>query len=577
MSTKTIYATASTDLDYYAQTSDLTSRDPLGDAVGMITNQSLGIKLPSCYPMMQFISDVSFSNKVISRVVLTVCILSSYDTYRSEIHVRSYGSAQTLDNVNWSNVGSYSALGTDKSVIYGAMSEASYHDIDITDIFLGALQDGTTFTCGVTGVAIWSSGSGHSAGASTLIAGEPNAMCPFITVEYEAPEQLPPTPAYPNGVTLREHAPLEMTWGWNSSSGAEQAAVTIQIKKGDGEWESTSLTQSSHVYAISNGFDVGSYQWKICGTNTDGEDSEYSSVATFTVIGTPSRPVIGDPENKALTKISWTASGQVVAEVELRDVNDEIIDHVTKATSDTTYRPQMFLSGAYTVGVRYAAVSGLWSEWAYKTFIIDADAPDAETITAVQSGKSVVLTFTHDEDSDLAIVRSADGVETVLAVLYGDETTYTDDTVAAGVSYSYKIRSFAGGYTDSDAATVNVQFSSTLIDDVELFESESLYAPYAETPGIDSVMMNYSGRDYGVVERGSSLSRDVQRSFHVSRAVKLRLEQLARLPHVFYRDNYGNAFDAAITGITYSAWRDNGYTVTFSLAQVDAVEVIINV
>ena len=238
---------------------------------------------------------------------------------------------------------------------------------------------------GYPGVAIDVSRDGDLGGVGSGYAA-------YIDITYEDVTQEPPTPSYPANTYVMENTDILFAWAWNSSTAAVQAAVQLEYKLASaGSWTVLSLTQTAHTYKLAGGLPQGAYVWRIKGTNDASETSTYSNTAEFTVIGKPSVPIINTPANKALTEITWQANDQNSSDITLTDSTGKILIEETVGSPTASYKPNMFLKGTYTVGIRYRNSSGMSSDWSYKAFSITASGPTKPTMTLYVDGSKVYV------------------------------------------------------------------------------------------------------------------------------------------------------------------------------------------
>jgi hypothetical protein len=89
--------------------------------------------------------------------------------------------------------------------------------------------------------------------------------------------------------------------------------------------------------------------------------------------------------------------------------------------------------------------------------------------------------------------------------------------------------------------------------------------------------MNFSGREYPMIERGEFTTIEINRRFYVSPEDKRILDGLCKEERIFYRDTKGNAFPAAIRSVSYDAYMGDGYLATIDLIRLNEEEVVVNV
>lgn len=405
-----------------------------------------------------------------------------------------------------------------------------------------------------------------------------------LVIDYEPGTQPEPTPLYPRDITLIEPEQTLFTWQFNAETGAVQTAAELQYKNvNDENYTTVSLTQSGYIYTLNEALAVGSYQWRVKVTNDAGETSSYSEVAYFSVIGKPAAPIINDIENKTLPTITWNTSSQQSCEIILSDQSGKELYHDTLATNESIYKPNFFLDGGYLFSVRVMNNSMMWSDWAQRGFNITATGPSAATLSlvTVAGDLAVNLSYTLPEGVGAVLMRSQGSAEKVLAELDPLESTYRDDTVAANLSYSYWIRTYDEGYTDTAHVTASVAFEGAILNgesaSLNLNLSDEKFLQHSEDITRSYELLSLSGREYPMIERGDFTRVEFSRRFHVTAAQKKILDILSKQESLFYRDSKENAFRAAVTHIHYDEYMDNGYIGTIDIVRLNDEEALINV
>ncbi|MBP5411148.1 MAG: hypothetical protein J6Y26_04450, partial [Lachnospiraceae bacterium] len=351
----------------------------------------------------------------------------------------------------------------------------------------------------------------------------------------------------------------------------------------DGSYTVVNLTQPDYSYTLNTRLPAGSYQWRVKVTNDASEVSNYSDVAYFNIVGRPASPIINEPANKALTEISWNTTNQQSCEIILADQSGRELYHETLATQENFYKPNLFLKGAYLFSVRVMNDSMLWSDWAQRAFTISAAGPTAATIDQISAAgvPSVHFTYTIPEGANGALMRSCEGAEKILASLEPLATEYTDETVAAGVTYTYWIRTFVNGYTDSRKLEIKVGFDGAIFTTedtvLHLKVSDEQFLQHSEDISREFAILKLSGREYPLIERGEFTSVEFSRKFYVTAAEKKILDKLCKEESVYYRDNKENAFPAGIKQVHYDSHMADGYLATISLVRLHEEEVVVNV
>ena len=359
----------------------------------------------------------------------------------------------------------------------------------------------------------------------------------YLVIDYEDVAQLPPTVSYPAGVYVREGNDVIFSWIYNSLTQATQASAKIQWRVKDGVWNTINVESGSHHYTCPGVFPQGTIEWRVCVTNSIGETSEYSDIAEFTVQGKPAIPVIQSVENKCLPCIKWNAADQCAFEIELAYGDKKVIQE-TVYSGVSEYRPQMFLSGTYTVTIRTRNGIDLWSDRASKTFVINPTAPAVPRLTVRQDGARVILEAEHEAGTKLAVIRGGE----IIAVTEASE--YEDNAAISGVEYEYKVRAYADGYSDSETVFAMVRYDGFILQndekEVNCKVSEQRFLQMSMKNEIESYLVQYEGREYPVLETGTAKSQTITRTVTVTEDQYEDLVEISRGP-AFYRDNEGNA------------------------------------
>ena len=491
-------------------------------------------------------------------------------------YVATYSSESALSSISWSN---FRNLGTLGDWIAGGtpitVSAPQSYDIPITSLYNGDLSASEFTLCIAAGdmSADLSQTETHIVTAST-----------YLTVTYEAGTQPAPTPLYPKDITLIESPTTLFSWQFNSETEAVQTAAQLEYKAVDDvNYTVVNLTQSGYSYTLDQALPVGSYQWRVKVTNDAGTVSGYSDDAYFNVIGKPASPIINEPDNKTLTRISWNTTNQQSCEIILADQTGKELYHETLATSESFYDPNFFLSGQYLFSVRVMNASMMWSDWAQRAFTISAAGPTAATasLANVAGDPAVTISYTLPEGISAVLMRSQSGVKKVIAHLSQLDTKYRDDTVAANVAYSYWIRTYDEGYTDTAHINTSISFEGAILNGTDaslnLKTSDEKFLPHSEDISRDYALLSLSGREYPMIERGEFTKVEFSRRFQVSATQKKVLDALSKEESLFYRDTKENAFRAALKRVHYDEYMDNGYIATLEMIRLNDEEVLLNV
>ena len=492
--------------------------------------------------------------------------------------IAPYMTQKSLSEISWTSFRTAGTVGNFAEGGDGSYQTAPQsREISVTSLFSGDLS-ADEFNI------LIAAGHGFDNEATQHYYSYINASSCYLTVEYTAGTQPAPTPLYPKDITLIEADSTLFSWAFNSTSAAVQTAVQLEYKNvNDGSYTVLSLTQGDHSYTLNTALPAGSYQWRIKATNDAGVTSGYSEVAYFNIVGKPAVPVINEPDNKALTTITWNTTSQQSFEIILADQMGKELVHETLATASASYKPNMFLKGQYLVSVRVMNDSMMWSDWAQKGFTISAAGPAAATInlTTAAGVPAIRIAYSLPADTNGVLMRRLGSETKIIAQLASELTEYIDDTVAGGVVYTYFIRTYVNGYTDSAERTGKVDFDGAVLQNgdefLHLISSDEQYLPHSEEISAPYALNEFSGRSYYVIERGETINVEIARRFYVDSDQKKLLDRMSLMQSVYYRDNKENAFRAAILKTSYDAHMGDGYLATIRIIRLNEEEVEVNV
>ena len=531
--------------------------------------------------ILRFTRSSVLQYKKITKVVLNLAV--NANTWNQfQYAIAPYKSDAALSGINYNN---YTSKGTLGDWLAGIEANATQtgtitKSIDITSMFSSNLVNDVFNIMVAVNKYPYANASAQTVGGASIISASTS-----LTVTYESVAQLAPTPSYPKDISIMESESTLLSWIWNSDTEAVQSGVILEYKKTtDNNWTVLTLTQTEHSYRLNAALAPGTYEWRIKGINDISETSAYSETATFTVIGKPAAPIIATPANKALTEISWTASGQYAAELRLFDEDGNEIYHETHATMSTSWKPNFFLKGTYSFSIRIKNASDLWSDWATTSFTIDAAGPTAATLAVNPSNDVIKLTFAIPDAVEAALVRVDGNGEKILAAgLTILDTEFEDDTVSSGKEYAYLIRTYVNGYKDSARRSVSINFPGYILNSenngkLMLTMSEEQFMPHSETIQKEAALLTLSGRELPLTEYGEHASIQIDKKAHCTPEQKRILDKIIRSgDKVFYRDGRGNAFPVSVTAATYNEYMKEDYFVNLSLTRTEESEVVVNV
>lgn len=520
------------------------------------------------------------------------------------VYVAPYRSSASMSGINLENYKSQGSVGSyavfDVSSQIGMQAQSAQVSINITDLHKSWFK-------GAAGKYIIAAGivQRNNNGVITNNIFGPENAGDFYSSDYDTSELLywwnrtidkttakvvatyndvaqpAPTPLYPVGITVNEADSITFSWQYNSATAATQKSATIQYKLASaGSWTTVTSTGSGTTKTVNVHLAQGSYQWRVAATNIIDETSSYSATQTFDIIGKPAAPIINTPENKALTTITWNATGQEAFDLMFFDADGNLLDHVTESSATASYKPQFFLKGTYNVQVRIKNNADLWSDYAYYGFTITGTEPAEGTLSVTPLDTSVELRWTVPAGAQGLIVRIENGVETVLTETF-ERNTFEDKKVKAGVAYEYLLRTWTDGYTDTAKKTATCNFTGAILEN----EGEEIHLSVSEDKFLThngQIVRNYSlddfvGREFPLIEKGQFLRNTLQKKFYVTAEELVKLEKITKDLTVYYRDDHNNAFKAAVTDLEFDRYNWSGYIVRFKLTRLSEDKVIFNV
>ena len=498
-----------------------------------------------------------------------------------------YITGDTLASLTYGNLETLGDVGQRELIEpYNDFNSTSFprsREIDITSLFLNNIYNDTYFTIMLNA---WPGTSPYSSNTYANIDNVGGSYPCQLILTYEDQTQPAPTPSYPNGTYVNENTDLMFAWAWNSSTAAVQASIQLEYKlKTDLNWTVVSLTQTTHTYTLVGGLPQGTYQWRIKGTNDAAETSAYSDVAEFNVIGKPSVPVINAVPNRTLTEITWNTTDQNAYDITLTDSNGKYLINESVASSVSSYKPNMFLKGTYTVAIRTRNSTGLTSDWSFKTFSITAAGPAKPNMRLMQNDVQATIAVQRADGINYAIIRKVDREnepEKILGLI-ASEDTFIEKTFGFDIPYRYVVRAYStGGYTDSDPERICYSKSAIVLetedDELVIDRSEDTFFPYSEDVAGDMAVFNCVGRGLPIAEHGEFESRAFKSRLYIRENQKEKLVAMAKKNKIFYRDYSGRAFPIVINPpMNFTRYMNSGYMVDIDFVRISEQEVIVNV
>jgi hypothetical protein len=567
--TKTIQCTADTYCDYLYPGTNFSSASGLKAYGNRLTYNK--------YAILQFAIPDIIKYAKISSASLSYFLKESSNVSYTGVAIKGVykpilANGIICDTVTYNNLTNLAPVGEfyyPNTSMYPSGSWGIYTD-DISSIFANNMKNGyfsllLEIECPV-GMQEYDIGSFESGNSAS------------ITVTYEETEPVIPTIISPNGTYNNLNQETKFSWRYNSATGAQQASATIEWKTKAASSYSTvvvSGTDTSYTFP-SNTFLQGIVEWRVKTTDTAGLTSPYAN-ATFTAIGQPAIPVITNIENKAITTITWNASGQAAYRVKIMKDGKEIIsDEVS--SPNTYYKPNAFLeNGTYSVELSIMNAYNLWSNTTSKSFVINVAAPSKPSITAYPMNSEVEIIATY---TGKAILYRAEAEEAFIPIAKLSDTRYTDRNVVSGVQYRYYIRCYDLGFADSKTEDIKISYKGFYLQNslgmVHITQSEDKFLPFSEELGKEKTLVNYVGREYPVMEIGEHKNLSISRKCLLTIKAYDMLKKIfySNLP-VLYRDTFGNKMFCDISlGKSTRTMLDTYYSVDLTITKIDESEEI---
>lgn len=635
MATLSLACNGGTTLSYHSPNSDLSSGTNAGTSAYFCSNypnadnaeyirQSFGAPsnayewIDYSAALLSFEGNNVFNFKEISNVTLTLDLdrfFYNYSGYGSDaaylrpanrnfyVYIAPYYSTASLSSINKNNYKSMGSVGgftpfdvTNQIPLQTTNTTVS---IDITDIHKSWFRGSESKYIICAGLvqnyyteirnndtSVYAAGEYYREATGThdllyLYTRSVKKATSSINVTYMDVTQPAPTPIYPTGIAVMEADSINFSWQYNSATAAGQISATLQYKNvNDLDWTTVTSSGAGTNYTLNTRLPQGAYAWRVAVTNAIYETSSYSEIQYFDIIGKPASPVINAPANKALTEITWQATGQEAIDLMFYDSNGNLIDHVTEATTQASYKPQFFLKGTYNIKIRIKNNTDIWSDFGQYGFTISGSAPNAGNLVVIPLETSVRLEWTAPSGTSSVIVRKEKGVETILVDTM-NVNTYEDKTVKSGVLYEYVLRTWTDGYTDTPSKQVMFKYSGAILslgdEELHLEVSDDTFIPHTGAKERSHALDDFVGRDNPLLELGSAKRNRISKRFYVTSEELEKFFELTQDLKIYYRDDHNNAFMAAVTRQDYTNFNNSGYILQFELTRLAEEEVIFNV
>ena len=186
---------------------------------------------------------------------------------------------------------------------------------------------------------------------------------------------------------------------------------------------------------------------------------------------------------------------------------------------------------------------------------------------------SIILDAEHEAGTKLAIIRNGKTIAITA------DASYEDDLVLSGTEYEYKVRAYADGYADSVTVSAMVCYEGFLLKgkekEVNCTVSEQKFLSLSIHDEQEAELMQYDGREYPVLETGTSKSKVITRSATVTDEQYRDILEISKEP-AYYRDREGNGFACAVSIDSCNRYMGMKYSLTLTMTQIDEEEVLLN-
>lgn len=404
----------------------------------------------------------------------------------------------------------------------GSSSYDEWIELDIANLILGNIGK-QNFTLGIT----------TNKPTFTIIETSRNTHPPEIVIDYQNATPFVPTIIYPDGEVLENAGTVRFQWRHNTSGGSAQSKFELGWKmQSESSWHTVTQSTAQQYYDINaSSFQNGIVEWRVRTFNTKGLASDYAT-AQFFVVGKPGNPSIASIKNDAITEIAWTAnkSEEASARLEILQGGKVLISsgEIAAGISDT-WRPNIMLpNGAYTVTLEISNIYGIWSGKIAKTFNIGASAPAKPQLQIYGQGDYVELIYSGP-DSEYFIFRAEDEGE-YIPIARTAAKRYEDYRVSSGKRYSYFVRAYAGGYSDSAPRDISVYYPGYIISGISGRRRVTAYLGSEEyindelSEDLDVSLSHYIGREYPVREASGFRDASVSLEFFLNQKDYQKLE-----------------------------------------------------
>lgn len=406
----------------------------------------------------------------------------------------------------------------------GSSSYDEWIEIDIANLILGNIGK-QNFTLGIT----------TNKPTFTIIETSRNTHPPEIVIDYQNATPFVPTIIYPDGEVLENAGTVRFQWRHNTSGGSAQSKFELGWKmQSESSWHTVTQSTAQQYYDINaSNFQNGIVEWRVRTFNTKGLASDYAT-AQFFVVGKPGNPSIASIKNDAITEIAWTAnkSEEASTRLEILQGGKVLISsgEIAAGISDT-WKPNIMLpNGAYTVTLEISNIYGIWSGKIAKTFNIGASAPARPQLQLYNQGDYTELIYSGP-NTEYFVFRAEDG-GAYIPIARTTDKRYEDYRVSSGKRYSYFVRAYAGGYSDSAPKDISICYPGYIISGlagsrrVTAYLSSEEYINDELMEELDVSLSHYVGREYPVRESSGFRDASISLEFFLSQKNYRKLAEI---------------------------------------------------
>lgn len=389
------------------------------------------------------------------------------------------------------------------------------------------------------------------------------------------PQQAPIAFA-PSGSFIDENEDVKFEWAFlGGSSGEKQKKFTLQYSTDNAKtWTTVNETTSRENYTVKAGtFKQGNVVWRVKTTNNFDEESPYSVIKSFMIIGIPTIPIITNITNQSRPVITWEHINQKVYELIILDNEDNVVydTGIVPNPLEKEIKVPIYLNdGVYKVKIRIANEFNLFSEFAERIFEISTQKPKTPLIEVFNNEYSI--TIRTDVKDDLIMVYRDD-----IFIGVAKNGVFEDYTCRNRFRHKYIVRRVDkdDNFSDSDYLFGRCSFSG---DTISLADSPNDFMKMkvalrtdprkSETLNIQAESNFYDGRQFPILEYSNFETLDKSYEYQISTKEELdKLKNLIRQKKtLLMRLNDGDIIYGSIQSLSTE---NNlfGYEVRFSISK----------